>query len=213
MNTRILFLAIVLVCLIVAPGVTQENSDQPSEWALQFQIGDDFRLFPFQGTTISVSKQLASDRKLRMGMSAEGSYSENATQSHVYETRNNLSLSVYSHYIWELKKNTKIVPFAGIGPKLNFSYDNFEKSDGNTPKNTHTSWGIGVSGMFGVEWFVKPNISLLAEYGSSVVYSKSKNKETHIYSGDGTTEREYERTYTGYQFRSDGVKFGVSIYF
>jgi len=107
--------------------------------------------------------------------------------------------------------------FWGIGPRVDYSYskDDYKTVDSGSTlqdrKTRTTSWGVGLSGVLGVEWFANSSISLLAEYGSSALYTYSKRtQDESIGPSSGPHVEQKSRTFT---FSPSSVKFGLSVYF
>jgi len=67
------------------------------------------------------------------------------------------------------------------------------------------SWGLGINGVIGGEWFVHTNVGILAEYSPYIRYI--------FLHSEISSEIGYE-TRDIHQFNFDNmVKFGVSVYF
>jgi len=79
---------------------------------------------------------------------------------------------------------------------------------------TKTGWSLGLTGLVGVEWFVSKSISLHAEYRISLGYSQEKREYNRTtISQTGKSYITGNETIKFRQLSSDGVRFGLSVYF
>ena len=124
--------------------------------------------------------------------------------------------------IWYSESYSGISFFYGVGPFLGFSKS--EKKDewvspypGHPRTNldeTKTGWSLGLTGLVGVEWFVSKSISLHAEYRISLGYSREKREYNRTtISQTGKSYITGNETIKFRQLSSDGVRFGLSVYF
>ncbi len=185
------------------------------KWALLFQIDNNFTLKDFSGTLISLQKNLSSQKAVRWGLSLDGGYNEQKNNPNQKKTTGNADIHISMNYLWYHKAYRHIRFYYGIGPVVGFGYDhskNSQNSGVNITKQINTSEQIGLNGVAGVEWFVKPQISLLAEYVPEMTgnfssnFTKTSNSTTGASSRNKTSAR-------GIQFHSIPVRFGVSVYF
>ncbi len=225
---KLVFVAFGINSLILASAFSQERSDaatdaQKPNWALQFQINDNFSLTSFQGSTISLNKCLSNNRSFRMGLSLNTTFKDYDMTCPVLDnedkSENNFHFLLTTQYIKNYKNRNKVTPFFGFGPAVQFNYDNEKNTFGTSSRTSvkTTSWGMGISGVIGVEYFIRNNLGLLAEYGSNLMYNRSKTEDiTEIRRGENnkfvTTEDIDEKT-TTIDFSPALVKFGLSIYF
>ena len=226
---KLLFVAIGINGLVLASAFSQEPSTvttdaQKPKWALQFQINDNFSLTSFQGSTISLNKCLSNNRSFRMGLSLNTTLEDYDMESRIIEdnedkSENNFHFLLTTQYVRNYKNRNKVTPFFGFGPAVQFNYDNEKNTFGTSSRTSvkTTSWGMGISGVIGVEYFIRNNLGLLAEYGSNLMYNRSKTEDiTEIRRGENnkfvTTEDIDEKT-TTIDFSPALVKFGLSIYF
>lgn len=231
-NSKRIKISILLIFLSLIQVVfCQEKIDNSSDknnnkWALQFQIGNNFTLSSFEGSTISLVRNLSQNSKLRFGISVDGeikNVEKNIIQGANCELGNNeMYFSSTLHYIKDLKKNSKIFPYAGIGPIFSFYNQNKNKKTKVECGTTKTSYdlkeyGLGISAVFGTEWFLTSNISLLAEYNSSILYNKTKT--TSITKRKTISAKNYTQTdkniikTNSFSIDPASVKFGLSVYF
>jgi hypothetical protein len=116
--------------------------------------------------------------------------------------------------------DSKINLYYGLGPRGYYRHTHSKQlrdmtdSTSTETINTLNNWEVGVAGVLGVEWFVTKSISLLGEYGSSLMYehNKSRGEQTQV-RPDGTRVLWNESTTKGVSFGASAVKFGLSVYF
>jgi len=185
---------------IFAQDSTQ-NSLKQNKFALQFQIGGNFSLRSFQGTIFSCKYHIYDNSALRFGFSL-------SSNTEIFHTENDNSrtnaefhtFGINIQYIKYLKTVEDISLFVGTGPHY---YRYFYKSSSSSSYGSN-NWYLGLSGIIGVEWFFKKNMSLSAEYGLLIYYQKyldtnQSGNTTHNIESINTTD-------------NDMLKFGISIY-
>lgn len=98
-----------------------------------------------------------------------------------------LGFNLNTDYIIDMAKREQLKPFWGGG--FNVGYRNYyDLSESNLSKNENNrnSYSFGIGGLIGVEYYVKENISLSAEYNVNLVFayteqfSESTNKPAGI---------------------------------
>ncbi|MBL7996560.1 hypothetical protein JNM05_14430 [bacterium] len=236
-NVIVLFL---IVTLNAVEAYSQNSQDEDSvsfhkkRWALQFQVGRDFTLNSFQGSIISLKKTLSEKSALRIGVSfGTGINNDNSKFSHfppdtAHSERNSdnsgFDLNVSSQYIHYLPIEDHIAGYYGIGPTFGYSFNKNKYKDSNTNgsstssssvSTTTNTWNIGANAVFGVEWFVRNNISLSGEYGVSLSYSNNKQdyKGESSYSSNPSIDFKEQRNWDRFSLGANIVKFGLSVYF
>ena len=200
----------------------QKNLGKGS-WSMQFGLLEDLVLTSFQGGIISAKYHTSDGKAWRFGFSMFGSLSDveqtggsGSTPSN--SDSNGQTLTVNAQYLNYPSRNKTVVFLYGFGPlfRLSRSTSSFDGSSV-TSKNVYTRFAAGVSGTWGVEWFFKPGISMLAEYGMSVTYDRSKSTrrtETGNPFGSGNVQlSESESKSTSFRVDPSFVKFGLSFYF
>ena len=91
------------------------------------------------------------------------------------------------------------------------SYNSTSGADKTEAGDGENSYSFGLNVLIGVEWFVRSNIGIIAEYGSEYRYSKITYDSNLIDSyGKRTISSD---NYNEYSFSPSYVKFGISIYF
>ncbi len=221
LNSKTSSIFIIIFLILFSSAFSQEdiNNSMKFSKALQFQIDENFTLKDFQGALISFKKHLGNSRALRVGLSTgfqlnTGECHPESTSSEVRKTDcHNFSLGIYSQYLFYSKSNSSIQFFWGAGPTIGYSR---RKSDiehirfnNIINKEGHVEYHIqgGLSGVMGVEWLFRENMSLSAEYGMYFSYNYSKLKITP------DDEFKIENINKSLKLGSNSIKFGLSIYF
>ena len=205
-----------------APG-TEGASHGP--WAIQFGIGTGFQLATFQGASLAAYRQTGPGSALRFAVPALGSRSE--TDQHnlgTFRTRstdgsgNSATVAATGYAIREVGAGSTRL-YYGAGPMLSLGLTGSDLTQIETdpPDTTWSnrsgySWGVGVAGVTGVAWDVKPTITLFAEYGADVMFTASRD-ETEVrrsYSAfdDRTVTKQKQVAFT-----SRGARFGMTAWF
>jgi len=202
--------------------------DLAGKFALQFQITDNFTLSSFQGGTFSGKYHFSNNSALRLGVTlSQSNIDEEYSETNVYpditnigSTENNYSnyqISFSLQYIDYLKTINSIAMFYGGGVNYFTSPQNRESSakyEVPTVSNSadYNNYGFGVSLLIGVEWFVRSNMGITAEYGTGYQYSayEKVNVNEDIIND---ISRNSKSTQTRYGFSPSSVRFGISIYF
>ncbi len=223
-----LFILSLLVCAGLAMTVNAgENSLKKGAWALQFQVVQNFQLASFQGGMLSIKRHLSDGTALRVGVSmdlsaesGEGTTTVSDSITASSDLDNDLvSFGLVVQMIKYPSPSAATNFYYGIGPTFTYrSAKNRTFSvnpyDGNTrtADEERTSWHAGVSGVVGIEWFARSNISLMAEYRLSLYYERTEYKSEIRYSTQ-ELERESETNTDGFVLDGSSVKFGLSVYF
>jgi len=214
-------------------SIAQQSGSKPlteNSKALQFQIGSNFTLTSFQGAALSYKHHLKPLRAVRVGSELSLSKSNfDLTEVDSVGDLETLSKSDQTRYyvrfntqlIWYSESYSGISFFYGVGPFLGFSKSE-KKDEWVSPypghrtnlDETKTGWSLGLTGLVGVEWFVSKSISLHAEYRISLGYSREKREYNRTtISQTGKSYITGNETIKFRQLSSDGVRFGLSVYF
>lgn len=203
----------------------RENSLESGKWALQFTIDRDFTLSNFEGSIVSVKKQFSSTRALRLGLSVDFSQSNNETNRLTkidtakpsYSKGFGYTVFVYPTYLFYMNPKDAFNLYLGTGITAGGSYHWSEsrQDDNEAPSYYYQyqqdySYGGGLTGTIGVEFFPIKNLSIIAEYFASFQYSHNVSTSIHDYPGDYSKLQSH-----GDEFRFFGkkVNFGLSVYF
>jgi opacity protein-like surface antigen len=229
-TTALLLLA--AFSLPAASQTTDSHSLTEDSRALQFQISSNFTLSPFQGATLSYKHHLQPSSALRIGLdlSFNDEGSDGAQQNFNNDTlsstdnttldQSSFVIRLNTQAIWYSETSSEISFFYGTGPFL--GYSRYRQNDErifspvgssqskSSSEGKGTTWSVGLTGLAGVEWFVSQSISLHGEYGLSLGYFWSKGESTFSTTGNRSSS---EGTTTSRQLSSNGVRFGLSVYF
>lgn len=205
-----------------------EERSQHGPWAIQFGISNNFQLATFQGASLAAYRQTGPGSALRFAVTALGSRSDtDQYDPRTLSTRstagsgNSATVAATGYAIREVGSGgTRL--YYGAGPSASLGLTGSDLTQivtypSDSPDTTWTdrsgnSWGVGVAGVTGVAWDVKPAITLFAEYGADLMFNYRRN-ETE-------TRRSYsvfeDRTVTKQRqvaFTSRGVRFGMTAWF
>jgi len=178
-----------------------KNYLQPDMWAFEFGIASNFTLTSFQGTVLSIKRQLNSHEAIQLGIggSLTDQSSSNSTQNNWGDTltwgnggsgsNTGGSIQVNLQYVYYLNPESDINVFVGVGPTLGYSRTTYNNdytpvlpvptdSDINiyyptSIDQTSRSWNAGVAGMLGAECFILKYLSVHAQYGLNIIYSET----------------------------------------
>ena len=221
MRTRNLFvLSMLFLTLLHQPAIAQDNAGpEGGDWALQFQITDDFKLNQFQGSIISAKYHSSEQNAWRVGLGLDFRSSteeredsfEGVPVSSGSSESSLQSVQLGFQYVRYVNPEAKVQFLFGGGPFgmwTSSSLDQFDEAGEPVATSGTDLWEIGLSGLVGVEWFVASRIGLHAEYGFQFGYASSESEQTVI-PQDRTGRRERDSV----QFEARSVLFGVSVYF
>jgi opacity protein-like surface antigen len=227
-----LLLTLCLVVIGTADTTAQEKkavSDlTDGAWALQFQINSHFTVQSFEGTTFSLKKFTGDRTAWRAGLSLNLSTQDDDQTgfsdtliSPTYTVDNNaFSVNAVIHRVFYTAPRSKTAFFFGVGPTGGYGHAKLSQRrdypDGRftSAKREDNSWSAGLSAVMGVEWFLRRNLSLLAEYGTVIEYTHNKRTTTNVtYDLARTRVTQQETISKRFQFDDQAVKFGFSLYF
>ena len=214
------------------PPDSSKNSLTSGSWSLQFQIEKDFTLGNFQGTNVSAKKHFSKNSAIRFGISLSGNINnsdreieyENVSRNIQNSDDNTTSINLSGYYLYYLHAKNKINLFLGTGPIFGVTSSNREANEevGQDSlfrkvkvESDRDSWRAGVHFLIGTEWFITKHLSLMAEYGSTLSYTKYNMNDTRtiIYIDDEESVRKSSSKNSRYSFNASAVKFGLSVYF
>ncbi|MCK5075209.1 MAG: hypothetical protein KAR38_02485 [Calditrichia bacterium] len=207
----------------------QESDSIPTfKNALQFQVGSEFRLSSFQGTLISYQRILGENRALRVGISgsfidenhnSRSTYLPADTSFNEVDTENyDTDFDFYLQYIFYKKSYSDIRFFYGAGPMVGVSKGNSDREvnyNGNifySIKDKSSGWSAGINGLCGVEWQLRKNVFLSAEYRNLFYYTKRKNERKRTFPDSEEIDFDVIKS-DGFRLSSQNIIFGVSVYF
>ncbi|MBN8706741.1 MAG: outer membrane beta-barrel protein [Bacteroidetes bacterium] len=89
----------------------------------------------------------------------------------------NLNLGLSTDYIIDMYKRNNLKPYYGAGFSLSTGLtDNYSKNPSGEYSNVANYYSAEIVGLVGIEYFVKDNISLSAEYQLGAGFSYTENK-------------------------------------
>ena len=182
----------------VAQPVADSSSRFPEAgtWALQFRIVNTFTLTSFTGANISLKRHTQNQKAFRLGVSIlanqlgtdeasttvqdriDDDMDAQFTVTNESLDRTTSSLDITAHYLHYVIPKNNVSLFVGGGPTAGFS---LAKDDTETVSSFLDSlqtvttqdvkvdgWNVGAEFVIGAEWFVSPQISFFAEYGTAL---------------------------------------------
>jgi hypothetical protein len=195
--------------------------------ALQFRITDNFVLNSFQGAALSGKKHISANSAFRLGADLFFNFSSAESGSRVYSSDTTVTtydsdinaqrIILELQYIRYVSTDRKIKFFWGTGPTVRFNRaitetDYYESwSDTSIVlKDEDKSWGLGGSGVLGIEWFARSDISFHAEYAVALLYEWRETRDEEF---SGIEFRQISTKNSGFQAYASSVRFGLSLYF
>jgi opacity protein-like surface antigen len=199
------------------------NSLRDGAWAVQFGIGDNFRLTNFQGSSFAIKRHVAERNAVRViadvGFGTSNTDSDEASGTSRREVDNDFASGdlnvLFQRYI---NPDDDVAIYWGAGPIVGFEWSDdvirnvqILSGEAATSEREDRDFSIGLAGVLGAEFFVIERISLHAEYTVSSRYIDSRTTRT-------TTDQDgqkREETLDGSSWRGDNgnVRFGLSAYF
>jgi hypothetical protein len=190
--------------------------------AIEFQIGPNFSLNTFDGSTFSYKMFLSEKQAIRFGVSLNLQMNKNIAELSSNKTTN-YTASLNTYYLWYLAPKDLIHFYYGTGPVIGYNYSKSHHSDNSAPSEAYyeniqesipKGFSAGIGGVCGVEVFVTKAISLSAEYNATALYShgSSENSQEQRW-GNGQIDI-VNNTYTTDNFAfTSAAKLGLIIYF
>ena len=168
-------------------------------WALQFGVGENLTLRDFQGPVISAKHHSSGARAIRYGLSVLAEH-VNGDAAAALADQTRVSVGLVAHFLnyptLARDPRGRVQMFWGLGPRLGLDVRRFGQPEDETV--TARTVSVGAGGTVGVEWFIRPRISLSAEYETTLMAGFSSDPEP---------------TDWVVRLGPRGVLFGVSAYF
>jgi hypothetical protein len=143
-----------------------QNSLKQGKFALQFQLDGSFTLKPFQETSFSGKYHITDLSAIRAGIQISNSVDvESKINDKDTTKQSSFNIKINAQYIYYLSIVDDICLYTGSG--LSYGRDLYTNGG---DYHDADSWSIGLSGIIGMEWFVKNNISLSGEYSLALNY-------------------------------------------
>lgn len=214
------YVLILVFITVLMPAQEKEKINLDGKFALLFQIDENFNFTNFEGATFSGKYHLKDKLSLRLGLmfnssnfSAESNiYEETPNQQKDDETR--LIINTHINLLNSFELLDRVLFYWGGG--FHFTIDNRERISKRTNENIEVrrksdEFTYGLQLISGVEWFVKNNISLIAEYGAAMYKANNNIKEYQIEAEQEILYREVDQS--NFVISQFPVKLGVSVYF
>jgi opacity protein-like surface antigen len=244
MNFR--FLSILSLFLFVSfihsqectqPEKDSTHSLYAGSWSLQFGVSGNFTLSSFNGGTISGKYHLSDNSAIRTGVTINGQMDKteeenlqkidgNSNEENSSTPGENLNMSLNTAYLYYPTSTNNFKYFIGSGLVGTWrkyrNEEDIKNFHGDTLYSTSTflrddnTFEIGLQGLIGIEYFISSNISLHAEYASTLSYFITKNKynrESFFPTDPGHKVNDNREIKTkGWKFTPSSVRFGISVY-
>lgn len=198
------------------------NSLRDGAWAVQFGVGNDFRLTSFEGSSVAIKRYVSDRSALRaivdMGFRSsdlDGGYEPGFRREHESDDASARLTVLFQRYI---NPDDDVVFYWGVGPSAGWDWEDevyrrVEILTGETSSSEREQreFSIGLAAAFGGEFFVRERISLHAEYTADASYVDSKNTQTNTAVDGHKTGRGEDGS--RWQGSVGYVRFGLSAYF
>jgi hypothetical protein len=227
-----------------AQPVTSDDSTaslpmQRGQWAIQFQVTNNFTLSHFNGANFAAKYHFSERSALRLAVSAAAedktlderqAYYFDEIYDGDYLTKKSsgydFDITIEPQYIYYItyKRNPAVYLGAGLTFGLNMDeskltydlYQDLEKYSREFREIEISGFSLGISALAGVEIFLNEYLSLHAEYASSFTYSSDDTKDNRRKQNlDSGYERVTNTNYSDEKFRLryESVLLGLSVYF
>jgi hypothetical protein len=236
MKTTAIFILVLLVFpprISLTQSLTQTGNDsseinylKPGKWAVQFEVGSYVNPRFFENVMFSIKPQISRKTALRLSLSFD--HIEN--DGHYISGNILFPEAGYTNYVtaklnfqYYFNPGDKAVFYGGFGPIYKYNDEKYSFVSVDIFQNgtyiyevftSSKSYSFGGIGLFGVEYFMIKQVSLLAEYNISTMTGKYKytrtSKNSSPYGDDVTVNVTHENTF---EFQFNIVKLGISVYF
>ncbi len=212
----------------------ETDSVEYGKWAIQFQIGENFSLKPFNGMGLAGMYRITNTSALRVSIRLNSRFGDDESEQenlsiirdefYAEQKYEDYGINIITEYLAYHSFINNVSLFYGLGPLFQYSnIDTRSQSIRQTGEQITKSNGrregfrlsAGLSGVCGVEWFVLKNLSLTGEYNLSTGYERYifKNTFTDTYDSGEIFERKSESAGSAFTIYSGSVKLGLAIYF
>jgi hypothetical protein len=212
----------------------QSKLDNPQKkWQLKFSVGADFIPRQFDGFKFYLQRKITDSGALRFGVGLLD-YNQNnkrkyrvtdQTGDHNREVDMGADLQMIDldfSYIGYFKSRTAIKPYFGVGPFLDYSLNDIDRSDSGydtlSQSITYTSnrkiLDAGLIAIMGAEWHLGDLLVLQVEYSLRFYYESFRTERSL---NDPRTSPEFTREDTRdfdyYRIHAGNIKTGFSVTF
>jgi hypothetical protein len=202
------------------------NSLRSGKWGIQFELGSYVNPNYFEAVMFALKPVLSNHFAVKLGVSYDFSNRDGNDMSNSLVSPSeikNENATVVANGQYYFNPHEKIIFYLGLG--MIYKYDR-SKSDyffsynsvGNVYSHkiyySQKKWSAGAIGMLGIEWFLVPRISIIAEYDMTLTFGKYEKVDTEIstsiYENETKVDTEYKNVG---EFRFNIAKLGISAYF
>ena len=225
---KLIFVLILPLTLIFSQTNEEDKPiDLTGKFALMFQIDENFNLNSFDGMSFAGKYFFNNELGVRLLVSTAYTesdesankritFNDNQRTEGVTSDRNKISYRIEPSLVYKLTSMETIRIFLGCGPIVSFSNDEdsyilFQDPNSSSRNRQIKNYSIGLNAFLSVEWFVRKDIALSAEYGFEYLYVETEYLDRK-YENNQLTDELDQKT-DSKLFQSLPVSLGISIYF
>ncbi|MCF8356762.1 MAG: PorT family protein [Melioribacteraceae bacterium] len=216
---KLLSIIILLFNSTIFPQDSTCTNPAAGKFALQFQIEPSFSISDFQGSVFSGKYNFYNNFAVRVGigLSLERNVEKQNLNKYEKDTAydddiSTLISSIRTQIIYYLGFNYDVTFYFGGGPFYEYTNRKYNKTrmaenedfEYQLDSRKVHYWGINM--ITGIEWFLRDNISLSAEYG--ILIGDLSFKSNYDTEAESSTTKHDE-----FSIKESDVLFGVSFYF
>jgi hypothetical protein len=222
---RTALLTFVSLLIVAAPAVHAEGNGSrlpvAGDEAILFGVTQNFTLSTFDGTTIAWRKHQSDSTAWRFGLSLNTKWASEDREREQdppnpfgytderTDDQTDLDVSVAAYRVRYLTMGDQNRLYHGYGPRIGYQRIRREQIiNGTTDDYERDNIFVGLANIVGVEWFRWEKISLFAEYGATLGYTRSTVKDV-----DGSRSQTDTNTTNNVALSSNGVRFGLAARF
>jgi hypothetical protein len=238
MKIRIFFplFSFLFIAVTFSPAQTQTDSTRQKQTfrfpktSLQFSLNQYSGLRSFEGGLLSAKYHFSNQLAMRLGIDSRLSNSEDNIKSEEVETDSLISkynrtstkntVMILSTFLYYFNPSDEFKLFTGTGPILGISTRTQNEANSftaftNSKDNESLTYSAGLRFVFGLEWFFRKNMSLLAQYGFQALYSWSETETKSSFTSQtgSLMTRKTTKTTNGFNLSSGIPNLGLSLYF
>ena len=224
-STTTVFLVALGLAALSGPA-QGDGGDRPKGQAIQFGIGSSFRLGTFAGTTLSYQRFLSEQVAWRIGVSIDADYETvevSQTSTGDVEIDGSDELTQWDHSLsavseWLVYRGSVVSVYFGGGPRVSYSTGQHEnvyhhEESWRMERRRASELGAGVAGVIGVQWGAADSLALHAEYRVHAMYVHETSDRWAAEGGTQNYVAELHTSIDSFELDSQGVRFGLSVYF
>ncbi|MEO8666088.1 MAG: hypothetical protein ABI462_11395 [Ignavibacteria bacterium] len=203
---------------------------QKTKFALLVNGGYNFSGHSFEAVVFGLKYHLTNRSALRLNIGYSFSGNRYGGKHHHGDTigsmdnfrheghsGNNEKYFASVQYMFYPKPMKIINTFFGLGPRFGFGSshsmhpENPEELMGDEHRHGNRPWSIGLSGVFGAEWFATKSLSLSAEYAAA--YSYQEMDDHHPDQNEIDHNGPHGNETSKFRFTDLSARIGLSLYF